>query len=69
MEFGPIEFATEDICDDCGRCFRHINEEAIEDRCPNCQTAFRIREAKQMHAEGIHNFVFDHRAKGWIYKC
>ena len=56
MEFeeviGPNEdrFAIKfDICDDCGCQFEHINEQAIEDRCPSCQSKKRIREANIMH--------------------
>lgn len=53
MEFGPIRFpTTTDVCSDCGEIFDHINEEAIEDRCPSCQSKFRIAHAKKMHETG-----------------
>jgi predicted nucleic acid-binding Zn-ribbon protein len=53
MEFGPIrDPAGSDICDDCGKVFDHMNEEAIEDRCPECQSKFRIRNANKMHDTG-----------------
>ena len=58
--------ATENVantCRCCGGTFDHINEEAVEDRCPKCQSAYRIQAAARMHETG--NFR-DYRMENFL---
>lgn len=42
------------VCKDCKQLFTIIDPEAygVENRCRDCQTAFRIKAAAVMHASG-----------------